>query len=146
MPGGGRRLRQDLRVVEVEAAAERQPARGQHELAAAPLLGREAAARIAAGTSRGKCSGHTSGSRSCGRAALGRRAHALDRSGSSARQRRCSVSADVAVQVTCANARSTRSTARYVNGQARSKNSCAREGSRAARLALRALPCAVRDR
>ena len=52
------------------------------------------------------------------------------RSGSSARQRRCSVSDDVAVHVTCENARSTRSIARYVNGHARSKNSCARSGSR----------------
>src|SRR3954447_19415782 len=96
---------------------------------------------MAAVTCPGKVSGHTSGSRS---AAARRSAASRTRSapsGSSARQRRCSASDEVAVQVTWENARSTRSVARYVNGQARSKKNCACTGSR-----LRVLRCAASRR
>ena len=101
--GGGRRLGQDLGVVEVEAAAEREPAGGEHERARrGPARPRSAAARIAAGTWRGKRSGHTSGRRSAAARALGGRAQLLDALGVVGRGSGAAASpSDAGVHVTC---------------------------------------------
>ena len=82
------RLGQDLGVVEVEAAAEREPRGREHERRAAPApRPRSAATRIAADTSAGKRSGQTSGRRSSAARSSAARRTAAAAVASSARQR-----------------------------------------------------------
>ena len=128
--GGCRRLGEDLGIVEVEAAAEREPGRGEHERGAAAGLG---------GQPR-----HAHGGRHLGREALGPDERQPQRGGAllggAAHGRGAdgvggeaasgaARSAHAGVQETSSNARSTRSATRYVNGQERSKKNCARERS-----------------
>ena len=118
-PGGGRRLGEDLEVVEVEAAREREPRRGEHERArrgpAAPRSARRASppapASASAPATRAAAAARRRAPRPASTISSTSRVVGRQRRGSAA----CATHAGV--HVTASNARSTRSAARYVNGR-----------------------------
>ena len=131
------RLGQDLGIVEVEAAAEREPRGREHVRRAAPALGRAGRRRASRRTRRRG----TAPARPAGAAAPRRAPRPC--AGRPPRGRGAARGAVAGVQTTSSNARSIRSAARYENGHARSKKNCAcvRSGrlpERSRRASLRA--------
>ena len=123
-------LGEDLEVVEVEAAGEREPRRRQHERAAAALL-----RRVVRDAHRGRHRPSASARATPAGGAAPPRAPppALTISCTSPKsagiEAQRSVREHAGVHVTSSKARSTRSAARYVNGDARSNKNSARTAS-----------------